>query len=69
MEHFHVAPDGKLYMTEAHGSWLTMLSGTKEFCVDYIVNPEEKKVDQSFECKNGFPEYKKTVTINGKLCL
>ena len=64
MKNFHVAPDGKLYVTDAHN--LKVYNGTNEFCVEYVSKAE----DRHFECVDGVPKYdENNILYEGKLSI
>ena len=47
---FHVAPDGKLYVTDVHN--LKTFNGTTDFCIEYTSGGEVRP-----ECENGTTKY------------
>ena len=59
---FHVAPDGKLYLTDVHD--LKAFNGTTDFCIEYATGGEDKP-----KCENGttkYPDHGKMSELDGK---
>ena len=48
---FHIAPNGKLYLTDVHN--LKALNGTTDFCIEHTSGVGEQRL----ECVDGVPKY------------